>query len=173
MTAAVFKACYAEWRVIKTRATVQLVFEIPIERADEAYQVLGGMPIAAHEIWCGIARLGSELPQRAPPAAVEAAPRPAPTLSNAPAGTDEKRRPFNTLPYSTQAGIRCGEPVFRMFLRVMCGVSTSNSDEAADFVRAHCDVNSRADIKPGTEAESAWLELERWFDAWKTRERVA
>jgi hypothetical protein len=56
---AVLRAVYADWRVIKTRNSIQLVFEIPTEHADEAYQVLG-MPDAAGSKWCAIARLESK-----------------------------------------------------------------------------------------------------------------
>ena len=40
MTAAAFRASYSDWKLIKTRSVVQIVFEVPLEAADEAYQVL-------------------------------------------------------------------------------------------------------------------------------------
>lgn len=97
-------------------------------------------------------------------------PRPA----QRPAGADKPRQPFGTLPYSTQAAIRCDDPIFRAFLREMCAQPHAVDQEGAKKSIYHiCHVGSRADIKPGTEAETYWLELERWFDAWKTKERVA
>lgn len=57
MTSAVFRATYSDWKVVKGRKVVQVVLELPLETADEAYRVLGGMPIAASEVWCAVARL--------------------------------------------------------------------------------------------------------------------
>ena len=44
---------------VKTRASFQLVFEIPIEQADAAMAILGGMPLPGQERWVGIAPLGN------------------------------------------------------------------------------------------------------------------
>ena len=52
-----FLATYTGWKLIKTRACVQIVFEVPLEKANEAYELLGGMPVAATENWFAIARL--------------------------------------------------------------------------------------------------------------------
>lgn len=54
---AAFGAEYADWKLIKTRETVQVVFEIPLSAADHAYQVLGGMPKPGTSIWFGIAKM--------------------------------------------------------------------------------------------------------------------
>jgi hypothetical protein len=188
MTAAAFKATYAEWRVIKTRAAVQIVFELPIEKADEAYQALGGMPIAAREVWCAIARL-NEVPALASPSVSSSGERepasdpgllperghtqpPSPTVSRIGAGEAERRK-FSELPYPQQAALRCNDPIFRAFLREMCSVvGASSPDMAAAFVRKHCCVKSRSDIQHDTAAEIKWQEIESWFAAWKTKERA-
>jgi hypothetical protein len=52
-----FRATYSDWKVVKGRKVIQVVLELPLEAADQAYQVLGGMPMAANEIWCAVARL--------------------------------------------------------------------------------------------------------------------
>jgi hypothetical protein len=54
---AAFSAEYADWKLIRTRKVVQIVFEVPMELADHAYQVVGGMPNLAEPSWFGIARL--------------------------------------------------------------------------------------------------------------------
>jgi len=59
MTAAAFQATYSDWRLIKGRKCVQVVFEVPVEQADQAYQVLGGMPDPSKSVWCAIARMNS------------------------------------------------------------------------------------------------------------------
>jgi hypothetical protein len=56
-TAPIFTATYADWKVIKTRQMVQVVFEIPIGAERHAYNILGGMPNHGKEAWFAIARL--------------------------------------------------------------------------------------------------------------------
>jgi hypothetical protein len=41
---AAFRGTYADWKLVKTRAVVQIVFEVPLEDSDAAYEILGGMP---------------------------------------------------------------------------------------------------------------------------------
>lgn len=55
--APIFSASYSDWKVVKTRQVVQVVFEIPIGAEGHAYNVLGGMPNHSKEAWFGIARL--------------------------------------------------------------------------------------------------------------------
>lgn len=52
-----FSASYSNWRVVQGRKVVQLVFEVPLEAADFAYRVLGGMPNNGEEKFFAIARL--------------------------------------------------------------------------------------------------------------------
>lgn len=54
---AAFTAIYADWRIVKTRGTVAIVFEIPIEASGHAYNVLGGMPSFGSDKWFAIARM--------------------------------------------------------------------------------------------------------------------
>ncbi len=63
-TPAAFEATYSNWRVVRGRGVIQLVFEIPIENEKLAYDVLGGMP-TTNEVWCAVARLHT------PPASTE------------------------------------------------------------------------------------------------------
>jgi hypothetical protein len=181
MTAAAFRACYAEWKVIKTRATVQLVFELPIERADEAYQALGGMPIAAHEVWCGIARLDPSKEQHLPPHPAEAAPRPAPSPQPRPVGENKQKRPFGDMPAPQQAGMLCSDEAFQKFLceeyeRYWTGISNDGrylSDKspperhraiASVVVRMICDVDSRSEL---THENVKWSSLVLAYRLWQ------
>lgn len=54
---AAFSATYADLKLIKTRQMVQFVFEVPLEAAEHAMNVLGGMPSPMEEKWFAIARL--------------------------------------------------------------------------------------------------------------------
>lgn len=54
---AAFGAEYVDWKVIKTRRSVQIVFEIPLEAAGHAIECLGGMPDNDKSIWFAIAKM--------------------------------------------------------------------------------------------------------------------
>ena len=54
---AAFSAAYSDWKLVRTRGCVQIVFEVPVEAAGHAYNVLGGMPRQDKSIYFGIARL--------------------------------------------------------------------------------------------------------------------
>lgn len=54
---AAFSATYADWKLIKTRQVVQVIFEVPLEAAGHAYNVMEGMPSPMQERWFAIARM--------------------------------------------------------------------------------------------------------------------
>lgn len=54
---AAFTASYADIKTIKTRQVVQIIFEVPVEAAAHAYNVLGGWPDFTSERWFAIARM--------------------------------------------------------------------------------------------------------------------
>lgn len=54
---AAFSASYSDWRLVKGRKVVQIVFEVPMEAAGHAYNVLDGMPKFGSEQWFAIARM--------------------------------------------------------------------------------------------------------------------
>lgn len=183
--AAAFRATYSEWKLVKTRGVVQVIFEVPLAEHDTAYQALGGMPDPAKERWFGIARLqqpkevvqdssldnarpASEWPPVRAPMTVE-------ELDKAQFGKvlHERPRPRPVAPekrLTQQAGIMCADPVFQKFLKenAMMGVSGPPDDvRAATAVRLICGVTTRADIIWGTPAGDKWDELVSKFTAWK------
>jgi hypothetical protein len=92
---AAFRAGYADWKLVKTRAVVQIVFEVPLEDSDAAYEILGGMPNHANERWFGIAAL-------TPPATESVIDQP----------TAKTRERWSDCAPSKQAGItRLGRPL--------------------------------------------------------------
>ena len=113
------RATYSDLKLVKTRKVLQLIFEVPIEEADNALRVLGGMPRADAETWVGIALITEE-----------AATRP----------TDKPRKAWADLTPTQQAGIRCSDVDFQAWLGCF------DAEEAAVKVRSHCGVKSRSDI---------------------------
>lgn len=150
---AVFRATYSDWRVIKGRKVVQVVFETPIEQADLAYKVVGGMPNPAEEKWFAIARLTEQSGQ---------APRQEPTQL-APAGAPKS--------YAQRIALLCKEGRFRAYLNERFTVTPSRHvhDEAAaaDLVRNILNVVSRGDVNEmNPEAVAKWRKLSADYDAW-------
>jgi hypothetical protein len=85
---AAFEGSYSDWRIVKGRKVVQIVIEVPLENADHAYQVLGGMPNNGAEAWLAVARLAGK------------SRLPAPAQNNV----------------AQQAAMRCDQPKFKEFL---------------------------------------------------------
>lgn len=150
-----FKGTYSDWKLVKTRGVVQVIFEVPLADADAAYSILGGMPNAANETWFGIAALNIGASQQ-PAAPVE-----------------KERMKWAEVQPTAQAGIRCDDPIFWAFLREDCQQRVDNSNEAATAVRKICGVNTRAAFNTNHTARVAWHQLDSKFGAWKMAEQLA
>jgi hypothetical protein len=144
---AAIQATFADFRLIKGRKQAQLVLEIPIEEADNALAVLGGIPQPQSDCWVAVARLNGV-----------AKPAPEP----------KEKQKWEDLKLSMQAGIRCEEPAFWRFLQEKHyrGSECSNATLAAQDVRYICEVDSRSGLNDNPEAAERWRQLERSYQAW-------
>lgn len=159
MTAPAIKATFSDFRLVKGRKVAQLVFEVPIEGADQALETLGGVPRMDKEAWVGIARIN--------PAKTSEKPASEPPAQSSQLSGDKIRRRFSELPLKQRAAMRCAEPAFQRFLSEVYPTKTIlDAYEAASLVRSHCGVNSRAEITEGSDAGRLWLALEGEFDLW-------
>lgn len=148
-TAAAFRATYADWKLIKTRSVVQIVFEVPLEAADHAYRVVGGMPNPASETWFGIAKLKPEEETERPRSSDTI---PSPQASGA-------------KPPGQVAGYLCTLPAFWKFINEEYQhVRADSADSAAQAIRIICSVKSRADL---TNDNYAWRDLRERFRIWE------
>lgn len=170
MTQAALKACYADWKLIKTRSTVQLVFEVPVEQSGLAYEVLGGMPQPGSEVWCAIARL--QQPKEVMPTDPESglsakSPRPA-SPDTAPASGGAHHKSWHDMAPAQQAGILCADKTFHRFLTetVGDGFAVLNEIDAVTMIHDYCKVSSRRDIIPGGSASKNWSALVADYRAW-------
>ena len=145
------EATYADWKVVKTRGILQLVFELDLQNADRAYAVLGGMPNPAKDVWVAIARLNLNVRQ-----ATETPAENSPTTVQNHGGRSATRPPN---PYAKRAGILCNDIRFQKFLADRYGIIAA-PDAAACKVRELCEVASRAEIAPGTPAADRFDILE-------------
>lgn len=165
---AAFAATYSDWKPIKTRRVIQIVFEVPWEKHNEAYQALGGMPDPGAERWFGIARLNPQQPQEKQDQEIRKSKVPA---SATPEQHQSARAPNR---YAQRAGILCNDPLFQTWFNeeapIGCG-AVVDAETAAIALREYCRVNSRADIKLGTEAAIRLDLLESAFVVWRDRDQ--
>ena len=128
---------YADFKLVKTRSVVQVIIEIPIERSDEVHDVLG-LPHPSEEKWVALARLRTE------------------------AVAKKAKKPETR---AQQAGRLCHDDRFQVWLhesKILDVVfdHTGGPDEvaeaAADFIREHCGVESRALLDQNEGAGEIW-----------------
>lgn len=144
MTAAVIKATYSDWRPVKGRKVLQVIFEVPLEQQTEVLMMLGA-PNPAEPAWCAIAKLAEG----------ERAEQP----------TNPERRRFTELAPAQQAALACKAEAFQRYISEEYGCD--RSEEAATIcVREFCQVSSRSEIKPGTPAAQAWRNLYDAYQVW-------
>ena len=147
MSAAAIKGDYVDLRFVKGRKVLQIVVECPIEAGPSVVQAFG-TPNPETNIPVALARLNEE-------------PKPEPV---------KERRSFDELRPSQQAGMLCQQGDFRTFLAERSGCThfkTLDIDMAADDVREHCEVHSRADLDTNPTAAGLWQSLRAEFEAWK------
>lgn len=153
-------ATFSDFRIVKGRKVAQLIFETPLEAADEALRMLGGLPRPDAERWVGIAPL-----KTAP------TPAPAPVANDVP---PKGRRPFHTLPRSQQAAIACADPRFRQWLTDVVNRRIGSpppghpphietASEAAEEVRLRIGIESRRELDTYETAGRGWDSLYRDF----------
>jgi hypothetical protein len=159
---AAFQATYSDFRLVRSRKVVQLVFEVPLEASPGVLDVLGGMPNPAAEIWCAIARLRSEKEDRTQTDhAIPAQPAPNPTPARAPIKN-----------YAQMAAIVGSKPAFWLFARERGANAVKDAASAADYIRSVCGVTSRSEIEHESKAGNRWLILHSAFLAWDDAVRV-
>lgn len=149
MSASAFKATYSDWKLVRTRQVVQIVFEVPLADADSAYEILGGMPDSSKERWCGIAAIQEGKSQ------------------------PKVKRDWRNIGPAQQAGMRCEEPTFAAFLKENHPDDWHEAvADPAECVRLICGVKSRSELETNHKARVIWTQLSNEFDAWKALEHA-
>jgi len=140
---------------------VQIVLEVPVEQADQAYRVLGGMPNSGEETWVAVARLKQE--SEVVPNNRGHLPEPDKTP---PASAPERPARANRL--TQQAAIACRDKKFQTWVRECLDPNHEGGLERTEaIVREYCGVETRAHILPGTEAARRWDQLYSRFVEWE------
>jgi hypothetical protein len=139
---------FADLKTVKSRSTVQMVIELPIEEGERIVRMFG-FPQPSNPVRVAIARLAAT-PQ------IEA--------TAEPAANSNGHRSWRDLTPAQQAGIRCNEPAFQKFLREEGDSAVNDDAGAAAYVRLACGVHSRAHLVGN--AANKWRELEAKYQAW-------
>jgi hypothetical protein len=144
---AVIAGTFADFKLIKTRSTAQLIIEVPIEHADIALTALGGIPQPGKECSVAVARM--DIKKKKP-----------------------FERPGKRVTLAQQAALLCGDESFREFLversRTVIGIidTPQSSELAADVVRNICEVESRAEFDSDPAAAERWSALHVQYRDW-------
>jgi len=136
--AAIIKATFSEWRMVKGRKVLQIICEVPLEAQRQVFEALGA-PMPDAETWVAIARLRRDAVQQEP---------------------EQIEAPRRSKSLAQVAGILCNTGSFRKFIRV------ETVDQAADYIRAHCGVSSRANIDGNPDATAAFDALRGEYELW-------
>lgn len=151
---AVISGDFSTFRHVQGRKVLQLVIEIPAEQAADVFSTFG-YPGSGNPIPVAVARLN-------------------PTVSQ-PETVQKEKRTFSHLPFPQQAALRCQEPEFWRWMNDTLAETFNNRvegmEQAVSVVRQLCGVESRSEIKPGTEAARTWEGIEAEYYAWQRGRR--
>jgi hypothetical protein len=140
---AAFQGTYSDIKLIRSRKVAVVCVEIPIEAAT-AFVAAFGMPDPASETWVALAR-----------------------IENMQDDTPKPKRAFADLPLPQQAALACQREAFQRFAAESGWVGLEISEAgAAEFVREHCGVESRADLNATPAAARSWTQLYHDFQLW-------
>lgn len=83
---------------------------------------------------------------------------------------ERPKREFSKLGFPEQAGIRCQDQAFHMFL-MAAGYAKPDDHDAAEVVRKHCGVTSRSMLSRENVGGRRWEDLNQKFERWQTDQR--
>lgn len=133
------QATFVDLKFIRTRSSVQIILEAPIEQAGQITAVLG-YPNPGAETWVGVARIDMNAKPEKPKGGRLA----------------------------MRAGIICAEPAFWRFLEHDNGWTVEDADSAAQKLRHICCVESRANLDHDKVAAARFNDLYARYGAWLT-----
>jgi len=161
-------ADFTDFKRVPTRNAFQLVFEVPLEQAEEAIKLLGN-PLPGKHLKCGIARVQSPIAQGQSTRTVQ---RDAMDAGSTPVGEPTKTK-WRKLRPSAQAALRCDDPHFRLWLETERTVVFHHwNGDAACAVRAMCGVHSRAELDSNDRAALEWAKIDADYLEWTGTQRA-
>lgn len=163
---AAIKGTFCDFKLVRTRGQCQLVIEVPIDEADTALAVLGGLPREHDQRLVAIARIALTSEKEVMPngpGETDAESLPA-NKTMAPHVGGPDRRMFSDLPMSQQAGIMANDLRFQLWMSSQSGAFANTSPDCASAIRSYCGVASRADISPDNPSGRKWIALLREYE---------
>lgn len=154
--AAIIEAEYVEWRMVKTRSSLQLVFEVPLEAQEHVMKALG-VPLPNVSSPVAICRLVQKAAR--PPAQIAHA-------NDEHAADDIPGKPPR--PLSQVSAILCGIVAFRRFIMEQYDGwdQMPTADEAADWLREECGITSRRELDTDEAAAANFRNIRSKYSAW-------
>jgi hypothetical protein len=152
--AAIIQAEYVEWKMVKTRKALQLIFEVPLEHQAMVQAALGTpMPDASSPV--AIARLNLSAALTEPV-----------QIAHDNDDADEPHRPPRKL--SQIAWSLCGTPTFQQFIYEGSDGwdHRPTTDEAAEWLRANCVIRSRGELDTKEEAAARFRKIRADYNGW-------
>lgn len=152
---AALRATFSDWRTVKSRKTLQLVFEIPLEQQADALAILGA-PMPDRETWVAIAMLK---PDAAPVPPVN------PTKSRA---ARDRYLAADEMEQAVARSAMLAKDLKFQYWLVESGRERQGpvgEEEAARYIRWYCDVESRRFIASDEKAYERFLEIETSYKA--------
>lgn len=160
-------ATFEDVKAIRTRKSVQIICEAPIERYDQILAALGGYPQPGSDVWIGIARVDEKvalIPAQTQTAPVEDAPEPAASTAG---WSGAKRKMVQ------QSGIIRNEEAFhRHVAKNWPSVwnhpaydGLIDKEKAVKVLHYWCGVVSCRDLDPVGESGEAFRNIMRRYDA--------
>lgn len=151
-------------RNVGAHKSIKLTIHVPEEQARQVVDLFG-WPTMVDPVPVALARLQEGGGAHAQlQSAIDTTPV---SPSDKPAG--RAKRAWHAMTPAEQAGIRCSEGAFQVFLQEhQPGVWYADSGDAAAVVRHICRVQSRSQINSANpESLRLWQELERNYRAWQ------
>ena len=180
---AALRATYSDLKIIKTRDSFQIIFEMPLAEFNHAMAVLGGAPRPDGEVWVAIARLNPSLSRVQAAPQIQAAPvvglpppreakaaKAALTLDNP---KPKVRRSWFELSAVQRASMRCEDHRFWSWLLDIGRIKEASDVETLEYVRRIAG-GSRSNLgRKGFErATEAWDKVDRAYAAHLERQLI-
>lgn len=199
MTDSAILATFADWRTVKGRKVLQLIFEVPLEEQAKVLSHLGAPMPMAH-IWCGIARVaregkagdgagrepcpspeGTTLADSSAPAAQYKSPATNSVVSNdaGKAGGEAVpsiaappvRRKWKDMPASQRAALIVADPMFQEFFEYLLPgqPKIAMTMTAEEWLKKRCGVERKREIDEGNKR---FIGIESQFHAWRQAKQL-
>jgi hypothetical protein len=177
---AALRATYSDLKIIKTRDSFQIIFEMPLAEFNHAMAVLGGAPRPDGEVWVAIARLNPNLARAEATPQIQAhpvaglppprAPKAALTLENAKPKT---KRSWFDMSAVQRASMRCDDHRFWGWLCAIGRTKEASESATLEYVR-RISGGSRSNLgRNGFEKETeAWDKVDRAYAGYLERQMI-